>query len=150
MRLFRYVYTGLLLIFLFALRQLLLFVNPDVRFFIFRISLVKNTGISFGLLQSAPLLASLLSLPLIGALFYLLSGKHVDRPLVPPLVALAAGASSNLLERLFFGYVVDYIGVLSFPVFNAADVLISLSCLYILIRLVCYKDELYQKNHCAK
>lgn len=34
------------------------------------------------------------------------------------------GALSNLIDRLFFGYVIDYINIFIWPVFNLADVMI--------------------------
>jgi signal peptidase II len=37
---------------------------------------------------------------------------------------IIVGALSNLLDRLLFGYVIDYINVLFWPVFNLADTMI--------------------------
>ena len=42
---------------------------------------------------------------------------------------LMVGAFSNLLDRLLFGYVIDYINVFIWPVFNLADCLIVLGIL---------------------
>jgi len=43
------------------------------------------------------------------------------------------GAFSNLLDRLFFGYVIDYLNIFVWPVFNLADCLIVVGVLaYIL------------------
>jgi len=43
------------------------------------------------------------------------------------------GALSNLLDRLFFGYVIDYINLFFWPVFNLADSMIVVGVLiYIL------------------
>jgi len=42
------------------------------------------------------------------------------------LVLILAGAFSNVLDRILVGCVVDYISLGSFPIFNFADVLISL------------------------
>lgn len=42
-----------------------------------------------------------------------------------PWIFLIAAGFSNLAERLFFGCVVDYIHISAFPVFNVADVLLT-------------------------
>jgi len=49
---------------------------------------------------------------------------------------IVGGVLGNLADRLFRGYVVDYIDILSFinyPVFNLADVFITLGIFYIVI-----------------
>ena len=54
------------------------------------------------------------------------------------LTLLAAGGLSNGLDRIFRGYVVDMFDVtaLRFPIFNFADIVITVSCLlFVLITL---------------
>ena len=41
------------------------------------------------------------------------------------LLLVLAGAVSNIIDRLFFGCVVDYIAIGSFPIFNLADAMIT-------------------------
>ena len=48
------------------------------------------------------------------------------------LLLVLAGAISNVLDRLLFGCVVDYIKLGSFPVFNLADTLITTGILVFL------------------
>lgn len=40
------------------------------------------------------------------------------------LIVLLSGALANLIDRIYNGYVVDYIVVGKFPVFNLADILV--------------------------
>lgn len=47
---------------------------------------------------------------------------------------LLAGAAGNLIDRLARGYVVDFIHVTHWPVFNLADALLVLGALLLLIR----------------
>lgn len=54
---------------------------------------------------------------------------------------LIGGAAGNLIDRIRFGYVVDFIsfrikGVYSFPVFNLADTFIVISTFLIVILIL--------------
>ena len=56
----------------------------------------------------------------------------------------AAFAIGNLIDRLRFGYVVDflYFSLINFPVFNVADICVTLSSIYLVILLVfVYKES---------
>lgn len=60
------------------------------------------------------------------------------------LVFICAGAVGNLIDRVFNGYVVDYIyfELIDFPVFNLADCYVTMSSiLLIILGLFFYKDE---------
>lgn len=52
-----------------------------------------------------------------------------------PWILIMAGGAGNLLERVFFGCIMDYIALPLFPVFNAADILLTLGAAGILLRL---------------
>ncbi len=89
---------------------------------------IRNTGVSFGLLAGHPEMVALITLALI-----LLAGLFLRRMRLGSLGALGAGlllggALGNLLDRLIYGAVVDYLKLLfiDFPVFNLADVAILL------------------------
>ena len=57
--------------------------------------------------------------------WWLLAYRRRDGLQISALTAILGGASSNLLDRLRWGHVVDYLDVPWFSVFNLADVLIS-------------------------
>ena len=89
---------------------------------------IRNTGVSFGLLAGYPEMVALVTLALI-----LLAGLFLRRMRLGGLGALGAGlmlggALGNLLDRMIYGAVVDYLKLLfiDFPVFNLADVAILL------------------------
>ena len=66
-------------------------------------------------------------------------------PLRTLLIVLCAGAVGNFIDRAFYHYVVDFIYFkpIDFPVFNVADIYVTLSVLIIVILLffVYDKDE---------
>ncbi len=60
------------------------------------------------------------------------------------LAFLSAGAAGNLIDRVYRGYVVDfiYIRLINFPIFNLADTYVNLSTVVLIILvLFVYKDD---------
>lgn len=91
----------------------------------FSLTRVQNTGVAFGLLAGlSPFVTALAALTLLFVLFYN-RGRWRGSSLVGAGVSLmAGGAAGNLLDRVRFGYVVDYLDLHVWPVFNLADVAI--------------------------
>jgi signal peptidase II len=57
---------------------------------------------------------------------------------------IMAGAIGNLIDRIFIGYVTDfiYVELIDFPVFNIADSYITVAAfLLVILSLFYYKDE---------
>ena len=66
------------------------------------------------------------------------------RPLILTLLVLAAGACGNLIDRVVSKYVVDFIYfvVIDFPVFNVADIYVTLSVISLIILILFhYRDN---------
>ena len=60
------------------------------------------------------------------------------------LILIAAGAIGNLIDRVRLGYVVDffYFSLINFPVFNVADIYVTVSSFYLVILLLfVYKES---------
>ncbi len=91
------------------------------------LTLHRNTGIAFGLLSGANALVG--GLAALAALF--LVAFHRDRWAQDRLVQVGlglvlGGAAGNLVDRVRWGYVVDFIELPFWPVFNVADTCIVL------------------------
>ena len=89
---------------------------------IFHITVIFNTGAAFGILKGNSSLLTCLSLIFIG-LFFLFIKKEKPKSLFF-LVAcglILGGALSNLGDRIFLGFIVDYIDLRVWPVFNLSD-----------------------------
>ncbi|NBV40535.1 hypothetical protein EBR77_01710 [bacterium] len=92
-----------------------------------------NTGISWGMLQGFD---QHVLIGINGALlFWLLAWTKKGLGYVPWYIALVVtGAFSNIIDRLVYGGVVDFISVQifgwQFPIFNLADCVIVLGILY--------------------
>lgn len=88
---------------------------------------VQNTGVAFGFLAGlSPAVMALAALTLFFVLFYnrgRRSGSRVERA---GIALMAGGAAGNLLDRIRLGFVVDYLDLRVWPVFNLADMAIVL------------------------
>lgn len=98
-----------------------------------------NTGAAFSIMSDATHLIALLSLFLLCAILVVMTRYiHLTRPARTALACLLGGGIGNLIDRLIYGGVTDYIHLLfiDFPVFNLADIAITLSVsalLYLMI-----------------
>jgi signal peptidase II len=83
---------------------------------------IQNTGVAFGLLAGAsPLAVLAAALTLAFFLFYNRGRWFATRALAAGMALLAGGAAGNLLDRIRFGFVTDYLDLRVWPVFNVAD-----------------------------
>ncbi|MDP3728964.1 MAG: signal peptidase II [bacterium] len=109
-------------------------------FFSFRYA--ENTGVAFSLFQGYNFLFVLVSLLALGGIFYYFRSY----PLA--LSFLCAGVLGNLLDRIFFGFVRDFISVSIWPIFNLADTWNSIGVLLLLYAF--WKEEKINKAHSSK
>ena len=93
---------------------------------------VSNTGAAFGLWRDAPYALAVFSALSIVFIIAYLAGRFGPVSHAPAWALVAGGAMGNLYDRLRFGYVVDYVDLRIWPVFNFADTCISLSIVWIL------------------
>jgi len=110
----------------------------------FRITHVHNTGAAFGLFQGQSFLLTIvasvgITVLLVYALVIYRRFPLLDNRLGRPVLGLVlGGAVGNLIDRLRFGYVTDFIGVGLWPAFNIADSAITIGVVlltYSLLRL---------------
>jgi signal peptidase II len=89
----------------------------------FRLEYVQNTGIAFS--WAVP--GWLIILLTFGVLFsfWWWWQKDINKYEKTAIVFIAGGAVGNLLDRLFMGAVTDFLSFWSFPIFNLADIWIS-------------------------
>jgi len=106
----------------------------------------KNTGAAFGMLQQFGGVFTVLSLLVSLAIIYFYPRvPRSDWPLRLALGMQMSGAMGNLIDRLAHGYVIDFVSLGTFPVFNVADASISMGVVALLLG-VWIKDRHQQKN----
>jgi signal peptidase II len=88
----------------------------------------RNTGIAFGVLRNLPQLFTITSLLITGVMIYAYA-VHLPNQyrIIQVAIGLVCGGSlGNILDRLRLGYVIDFVGVGQFPIFNLADSAITI------------------------
>ncbi|MDP2725929.1 MAG: signal peptidase II [Dehalococcoidia bacterium] len=107
-----------------------------------RLTYVVNTGVAFGLLPEYSFLLMPLAILVIGIVLlyqrYLSSGSFL---VWAALGLQVGGAGGNLIDRLRYGYVVDFVDIRVWPVFNLADFTISLGVGLLAYSLIFSKEK---------
>lgn len=113
---------------------------------VLQLTYLKNSGGILGFLQNqTPFILFIVGILLLVILYLLtrLPDKARFIRLHPVLSCLLAGAVGNMVDRLRFGYVIDFIYFveIDFPIFNTADILISVSTVVLILLLLFYYKE---------
>lgn len=109
---------------------------------IFHLTYITNTGTLFGSLKDNNMLFIWLSLIIIGALLYLYDKFDKTEKI---LFALVLGAAiGNLIDRIVYGHVIDFLDFRIWPVFNVADSVISVCVIVLLVYLL--KRDFFRKH----
>ncbi len=96
----------------------------DVIFWkIFKIIYIENNGAAFGWFQGATWFFVTITILVVGYLFFLVTSKKLkDKISVIASALIIGGGIGNLIDRIIFGYVIDYIKlVVLSPVCNLSD-----------------------------
>jgi signal peptidase II len=96
---------------------------------IFHITLVHNRGAAFGILKNQIPLFIITSLFAIILIYFNLKENRQSKSYSIALSLILAGALGNLVDRLFFGYVIDFLDFRIWPVFNVADSAITIGAI---------------------
>lgn len=108
------------------------------------IHIVFNKGIAFGLFKEYSHFLNYLIIILILFLFYIIK-KDTHKTFSSKIAygLILGGAFSNLYDRLVYGYVIDYIDLKVWPVFNLADSAITVGVGILFLKLL---KEKYEKD----
>lgn len=103
----------------------------------FYISLVKNTGGAFSIFTGSTFLLIVISfLILLGIFTYIYKNNIRNRVSLIGFGLLIGGAMGNLFDRIFYGYVIDYLDFKIFgygyPIFNLADSFVVIGAIILL------------------
>ena len=110
------------------------------------LSYIENHGAAFGIMQGRQWLLIVISAVIIAAAVVFCIRRIRDtryRYLRVLTVFLVAGALGNMIDRIMLGYVRDFIyfKLIDFPVFNVADIYVTVSAVLILIWIILHGDS---------
>ncbi|MFN4226928.1 MAG: signal peptidase II [Candidatus Ratteibacteria bacterium] len=107
--------------------------NIDITSF-FSLTFVKNKGIVFGLFSSekTKIFIIIFSLIAIFSIFFIVFKFEKYREFSLGLVT--GGIIGNLIDRIKYGYVIDFINFHFFPVFNLADAFVTIGIILFFLR----------------
>ena len=110
--------------------------------------LVRNTGVAFSFFSFLCRISGVISL-LLMTLALAAMRRYDMKPLFRTgAVLMIAGAFSNMLERLAFGFVTDMIEILAFrfAVFNLADCAVCIGCGIMILSLLGKGEAVWKKK----
>ena len=108
---------------------------------------LENQGAAFGILQNRQIIFTIITILFIVLSFYIIVKVPKNRYYLPAIIAfvfLFSGAIGNFIDRTANKYVVDFIyfSIIDFPIFNVADIYVTLSMTAIVIMLLFrYKED---------
>jgi signal peptidase II len=106
----------------------------------FHLTLVLNTGAAFGLFKNKNEFFIAASFIVIALIFvYAWFDKKKDLISLSALGLILGGAIGNLIDRVMFGYIVDFLDFRVWPVFNIADSSITIGSVLLILRLLIKK-----------
>ncbi len=109
--------------------------SVDVINNLFSLVYTENRGAAFGIFQNGTFVFCIITGVLIGVFLYLLINKKFKGKLFYTAVALIiGGGAGNLIDRIFRGFVIDYLSVSFFPaVCNLADYCVTVGAVLFMI-----------------
>ncbi len=114
---------------------------------VLQLHLLYNTGAAFSILTGKTIVFYVLTPVIAAVIIYFFIRLPFEKKYLPMafvLTSLVAGAAGNYIDRLVFSKVTDFIyfSIINFPVFNVADIYVTISVIVLLVLILFYyKDE---------
>lgn len=108
---------------------------------IFHLTLAYNKGAAFGIFKTQTQL--LAAIGLAAAAFLVFYIPKLDRKALLSRIGFSSvlgGVLGNLIDRLSYGFVIDFLDFRIWPVFNIADSAITIGAALVIVDLICRKD----------
>lgn len=124
---------------------------------IFELHYLENRGAAFGILQGKKAFFIIFTILVLAFIAYIYLKRIPDekkfRLLDGICILFFAGALGNFIDRVFRNYVVDffYFKLIDFPIFNVADIYVTVAAFaMIILGLFYYKEDDYNNIFPAK
>lgn len=109
---------------------------------VFRFSYVENRGAAFGMLDDHRWVFMIIStVAIVGIIFYMWKFCRDSKLLCLGLSLIVGGGIGNMIDRIFLGYVIDFLDFCAFPslwmwVFNVADACVCVGAAIVVLSLL--------------
>ena len=107
---------------------------------LFNLTFVENRGAAFGIMQGRTVLLSVIvGLVLVAGVYLILARRLESNFMVWVAAIILSGGAGNLIDRISYGYVVDYLdfsAIFGFPVFNFADCCVVIGTFLLLFYVI--------------
>ena len=113
----------------------------------FKLSYLENRGAAFGVFQNQRWIFILFTVVILGVMLWIgLKYEIKSKLLFTSLVLVTAGGIGNLIDRIFLGYVIDFLSFSIFPpIFNFADCCITVGAIMLLFSVMLVKQPAVKK-----
>ena len=110
---------------------------------LFSLVYVENRGAAFGILQNQVWFFAIITILLMAVFIYILVSKKMSGKLyIAATILIIGGGIGNLIDRIFRGFVVDYLALSFFPpVCNFADYCVTIGAVLFVISLFKTMDK---------
>ncbi len=103
---------------------------------ILHLTYITNTGSAFGLFKGLNVFFILFSIIVVIAIFYYIKKIVKSEKLLQFAIGLLLGGTiGNLIDRILYGAVIDFIDFRIWPVFNVADSAVTISIIFLILLL---------------
>lgn len=111
-----------------------------------RIAYSHNTGVAFSLFQGMSGVLTIMALLIVaGAIYFYATQLPNHRRIIQVIMGMIlGGAFGNIIDRVRLGYVVDFIQVGWFPIFNLADSAITVGAALLMLQFI--REEIAQRE----
>jgi signal peptidase II len=120
---------------------------------VFQFTYLENRGAAFGMLSDHRWVFLIISaVALIGITVYMIKWRPASKLAYVAISFIVGGGIGNMIDRIWLGYVIDFIDFCAFPkiwsyVFNVADSFVCVGAgLYILYMILSTVDEIKKEK----
>lgn len=99
---------------------------------LFHLTYTQNTGAAFGILKNHQLIFILFALFVISLILYYWKRIPQKNIIIVPIGLILGGTIGNLIDRLRFQYVIDFLDFRIWPTFNIADSAITIGAILLI------------------
>ena len=130
----------LLLIILFDQVTKMILINQNITIIpnFLSFNYTQNTGVAFNIGTNNIITIIIINVIIIGLIIKFIKDNDLNIGALISLFIVLAGGISNLIDRIFRGFVIDFIDVniFNFPNFNIADICIVLGIVFLIFIII--------------